>query len=60
MENYDRYSSQEINHGPKAISDATLKNTIYLGKYLILVRNTQNRIALRLSYHDLMIEEAAD
>ena len=54
-ENYDRYSSQEINHGPEAISYATIKNTIYLEKYLILVRNTKHRIALRLSYDNLVI-----
>ena len=58
--NYDRYWLEEINHSPKAISYATFKTTIYLEKYLFLVKNTKHRIALsrlRLSNHNLMIEK---
>ena len=58
--NYDRYWLEEINHSPKAISYAIFMTTIYLEKYLILVKNTKHRIALsrlRLSNHNLMIEK---
>ena len=58
--NYDRYWLGEINHSPKAMSYAMFKTTIYSEKYLILVKNTKDRIALsrlRLSNHNLMIEK---
>ena len=36
--NYERYWLEEINRSPKAISYAIFKTTVYLEKYLILVK----------------------
>ena len=57
---YDRHWWSKLLDSPKAICYASIKNTVFLEKYLYTIDNSKHRTALsrfRLSNHDLLIEK---
>ena len=57
---YDRYWVSKLSESPKAITYASIKNTVFFEKYLFTIGNFKHKIALsrfRLSNHDLLIEK---
>ena len=57
---YDRYWTLKLSESPKAITYTSIKNTVFLEKYLCTIENLKHKIALsrfRLSNHDLLIEK---